>query len=165
MTLPPALPGVFVLGMRSISCDGASPHQRRNQKILRRPAARGLAHVALDPDLAGREQAQRCGIDAVLDLEDTLRQRIRRVVVADGNRALHHDWAGVGLGDYEVHRCAGQLDAAAQGLAVWVETWERWQQRGMDVEHPTVPGPGEFGREQPHETAETDQLDAVLIER
>jgi len=35
----------------------------------------------------------------------------------------------------------------------------------MDVEHPSVPGFCEFGREQPHETAETDQLDAVLIER
>src|SRR6478609_9356353 len=53
----------------------------------------------------------------------------------------------------------------AQGLAMRIEAGEGRQQRGMDVEHPPVPGLGEFGRKQAHEAAETDQLDAVLIER
>src|SRR4051812_19386085 len=34
----------------------------------------------------------------------------------------------------------------------------------MDVEHPPVPALNEFGSKQPHEAAETDQLDAMLSE-
>src|SRR6266567_1235472 len=35
----------------------------------------------------------------------------------------------------------------------------------LDLEHPPVPGLGEFGGEQAHESAEAYQLDAVLVER
>src|SRR6266567_6320102 len=140
-------------------------HNRRNEKIHRRRTAGRLADIALDLDLAGREQAQRRRIDAVLDFEDALRQRLRRVVIADGHRALHHDRTRVGLGDDEVYRRTRQFDAGAQGLAVRVEAGEGRQQRGMDVEHPPVPGLGEFGGEQAHESAEAYQLDAVLVER
>src|SRR5690349_15509161 len=71
MTCPPALPGDFVCEDRREG--GASAHQRRNQKVLRRSASIRLADIALDPDLAGCKQPQRFGIDAVLDLEDALR--------------------------------------------------------------------------------------------
>ena len=66
-------------------------------------AVRRPADIAFDLNRAGREQPQRFGIDAMLDLEDALGQRLRGVVIADGDRALHHDRPGVGLGNHEVN--------------------------------------------------------------
>ena len=45
------------------------------------------------------------------------------------------------------------------------ETGERRQQRGVDVEHSAVPALHEFGGEQPHESAKTNQLDLVFLQR
>ena len=64
-----------------------------------------------------------------------------------------------------MHGGAGNLHAGFQRLAVRVEAGKRRQQRGMDVEHPAVPALHEFGGEQPHESAEADQLDLCCVER
>ena len=63
-------------------------------------------------------QPQRLGIDAVLDREDPRGQRLRRVVIAHRNRALHHDRTGVGFRNDEMHGGAGNFHAGAQRLAV-----------------------------------------------
>src|ERR1700739_295916 len=70
---------------------------RRDQEIAGRSARARLADVALERPLAAGKQPQRIGIDAVLDLEDALRQRVGAVVIADRDRALHQDRAGIGL--------------------------------------------------------------------
>ena len=46
-----------------------------------------------------------------------------------------------------------------------IEAGKRRQQRGMNVEHPAIPALHEFGGEQPHEPAEADQVDPVLVQR
>ena len=98
----------------------------------------------------------------MLDAEDALRQRIGRVVVGHHHCALHDDRPGVGFGDHEVHGRARDLDPGLQRLAVRIEARKGRQQRGMDIEHLAVPAPYELGREEPHESAQTNQLDAVL---
>ncbi|MBA7654549.1 hypothetical protein ES703_62429 [subsurface metagenome] len=100
----------------------------------------------------------------MLDGEDALGQRFGRIVVAHRHGTLHHDRTGISLRDHEMHRRTGNLHAGLQRLAVRIEPGKRRQQRGMDVEHPPVPALNEFGGEQPHETAETDQLDPMLFQ-
>ena len=67
------------------------------------------------------EQPQRIGIDAVFYAENPRRQRLRRVVVGDRNRALHQDRAGIGFRNDKMHGGAGNLHAGAQRLAVRIE--------------------------------------------
>ena len=75
-----------------------SDRPRRNQGAVALGAVGELADIAFEAKLAARKQTQRLRVDAMLDAEDTLRQRLRRVAVGHRDRALHHDRAGVGFG-------------------------------------------------------------------
>ena len=76
----------------------------RNQSAPSRPVLVGdLADVAFEANLAACKQPQRLRVDAMLDAEDALRQRLGRVVIGHRDRALHHDRPGVGFRDHEMH--------------------------------------------------------------
>ena len=92
--------------------------RRRNQACIARLARPPPADVACEPDAAASKQSQRIGIDAVLDLQDARGQRLRRVVVGNRDRALHHDRPGVGFRNDEMHGSAGNLHAGFAGLTV-----------------------------------------------
>src|SRR6185503_21341715 len=81
-----------------------SDRPRRNQGAVALRAVGDLADVAFEAKLAARKQAQRFRVDAMLDAENTLRQRLGRVAVGHRDRSLHDDWPGVGFGDHEMHR-------------------------------------------------------------
>src|SRR5215475_9286641 len=157
MMIPPAQPGDFFFCVPSF-------RQWRDQRLAAIGPTLDTAEVAFKPQPAARQQPQRLRIDAVLDGKNSRRQYVGGVVITHGHRALHYDGAGVGLGNHEMHGRAGNLHARLQRLAMRVEARERRQQRGMDVEHPAIPALHELGREQPHEAAQTNQLDAMLPE-
>ena len=75
----------------------------------------------------------------------------RRLIVAgeDRNRLLGHDRAAVERRVDEVDGDAGQRDACGERVAHGVEPRERRQQRGVDVEDPTVERRQDRGPEQP----------------
>src|SRR5882672_10608238 len=107
--------------LRASSPTGNKPGSRgRNQDIAGRGAAR-LADIALEPDLTAGEQPQRFGIDAVFDRKDPRPQRIRRIVIANSDRALHQNRAGIGLRNDKMHGSAGDFDPGAQRLTLGVE--------------------------------------------
>src|SRR5262249_2709892 len=89
---------------------------RRRQEISGAGPFGGLADTALQPNRAGSQQPQRIGVDAMLDLEDALGKSFRRIVIADGDCALHQDRTGVGFGSDEMHGGARNLDPGAQRL-------------------------------------------------
>ena len=74
-----------------------------NQRAVRRGLSGDPADIAFQTNLAAGEQPQRIGIDAVLDGEDTRRQRLRRIVIGNRDRALHHDRSRIGFRDHEMH--------------------------------------------------------------
>ena len=150
----------------SVQVASADPRCRgRDQHAAGAGAAFDFADIAFETRLAGGKQPQRIGIDAVLYPKDSRRQRLRRVVIGDRNRALHQDRTGIGFRNDKMHGGAGNLHAGAQRLALRVEPRKRRQQRRMNVEHAAIPALHEFGRQQPHESAEANQLDPMLLQR
>src|ERR1700722_9638209 len=95
-------------------------YRRRNQSAARIGAAFRSADITLQPDSAAGEKPQRIGIDAVFDLENTRRQSVRRIVVADRDRSLHDDRAGVGFRNHEMDGGPRNLHAGPQRLAVGI---------------------------------------------
>jgi hypothetical protein len=65
---------------------------------------------------------------------------------------------------HEVHGGAVGLGAGRDRARVRVEALERWQESRVDVEHAALPLRHEPGREQPHESCEADQLDAMCLQ-
>ena len=78
-----------------------------------------LADVAFEAKLAARQQTQRLGIDAMLDAEDALRQRLGRVVIG------HRDAPCIGPASVSgITKCTvalGRSDPGLQRLAVRIE--------------------------------------------
>ena len=83
--------------------------------------------------------AQRLRIDAVLDLKHARGERRLGVAVMHRHRALRDDRAGIHLRHDEMHGRAVLLHAGCERARVGVEALEGRQQRGMDVEQPSVP--------------------------
>ncbi len=134
--------------------------QRRNQGAVAVGAVGDRADVAVETKLAAGEQPQRLRVDAMLDAENALRQCPAVSSSATGTAPC------ITIGPASVSgmtKCTVAPEIctpACKRLAVRIEAGKRRQQRRMDVEHPAVPVLHEFGGEQPHESAEADQLDA-----
>src|SRR5882672_9084758 len=107
--------------LRASSPTGNKPGSRgRNQDIAGISAAR-LADIALQPDLTAGEQPQRLRIDAVFDRENPRRQRIWRIVIANSDRTLHQNRAGIGFRNDKMNGSAGDFHPGAQRLTLGVE--------------------------------------------
>ncbi len=94
----------------------------------------------------------------MLLLEDPGRERLGRVVVEDGHRALQHDRPGVAPRVHQVHRAPRDLDAVRPRLPLGVEAGEARQQRRVDVDDALREARDERRREQPHVAGEADPL-------
>src|SRR6266545_617875 len=106
---------------RASSPTGNKPGSRwRNQDIAGIAAVR-LAEIALEPDLTAGEQPQRFGIDAVFDRKNPCPQRVRRIVAANRDRALHQNRAGIGFRNDKMNGSAGDFHPGAQRLPLGVE--------------------------------------------
>src|SRR4051812_33776827 len=99
---------------KGLACRG------RDQEVAGTSGLPCLADLTVEPNHAAGEQAQRFGIDPVLDFKHPLGERIRRVVIAHSDRALHQDRAGIGLRGDEMHRRARYLYPRPERLAVRV---------------------------------------------
>jgi len=97
----------------------------------------------------------------MLDTKDTRSQRVRRIVIADGDCALHDDRPGIHFRHHEMNRRAVNLDAVGQCALVRVEAFVGRQQRRMDVQHPAFPLPDEPRRQQAQESGEAHEFDVV----
>src|SRR5689334_2577429 len=134
------------------------------QRALRRMRALDQAAAAQDLDASFRHEPERQRINSMLDLEHAGGECFGAVVVAHRYRRLRNDGTGIRLGHDKVNGGARYLHAGLECLSVRIETWKRRQEAGVDVEHAALPMPHELRRQQPHETAETNQLCAMRIE-
>ena len=82
----------------------------------------------------------------------------------DRHGGLRDDRSAVELAGDEVHRHAGDLHAVRQRLLRRVHAWERRQQRRMDVENRVGIRVEERLAEQPHESRQADERDAMRVE-
>jgi hypothetical protein len=60
--------------------------------------------------------------------EDSLRQRLHRVIVQDRDDGLEHDRSAIHVLGHQVNRRAGEPYAVLQRLSLRIKTWKRWQQ-------------------------------------
>jgi len=72
--------------------------------------------------------------------------------------------SGIHLRRDEVDRGAVGLHAGGERALVGVEALEGRKQRRVDVEHAPVPAGDEPRRSEPHESGETDEIDAMIFE-
>lgn len=101
----------------------------------------------------------------VLFSEEAIGEGIRGVGGEDFAGTLQDDDAAVyGFVD-EVDGAAGDRGTVFEGLALGVEAGEVGQQRGVDVEHATVPVADEAGGEDAHVAGEADEVDAELVQQ
>ena len=98
-------------------------------------------------DTSLRQEPKRQRIQSMLDIENTGSERLGGIVVAHRHRCLRDDRAGVGLRNDEVNRRTLDLHSRLERLAVRIETWERRQERRVDVEHATLPMQHEVSRQ------------------
>ena len=96
--------------------------------------------------------------------EDARGERLRRVVVEDGNGALRDDGAAVQSLVNEVDGAAAHFDAVGDGLSLRVEAGEGGEQTRMDVQDAPAKNFDEGGREHAHETGEADEFDVVCLQ-
>ncbi len=100
----------------------------------------------------------------MLDCEHARGERLGAVVFADRDGCLRDDRAGIGIRNDEVNGRAGNLHPGLERLPMRIEAAERRQEGRVDVDHPASPVLRERRREQSHESAETHELDALLVE-
>src|SRR3569833_1647695 len=98
MIHPRPRPGDFRFRQRAAFFHPAAAlfDQRRDQEVAGASADTGAAELAIQLDAAIGQQPQGLRVDPMLDLKDSLRQRLGGVVIADGDSPLHHDWPCVG---------------------------------------------------------------------
>ncbi len=72
--------------------------------------------------------------------------------------SLGNDGPAVHFGTHEVYRAARHFYPTSQRALMRIEALERWQQRGMDINHPIVPQAHKVRRHQAHETSERDEV-------
>src|SRR6266536_5737898 len=135
-----------------------------DQRAFRR--RRSLDQTAAADHLGApfRYESERQRIDPMLGLEHAGSERFGRVVVVDRHRGLRNDRTGVGLRYDEVNGRARYLHPRLERLAVWIEARKRRQKSRVDVEHAALPMQYEVRRQQPQETAETNELHAMRVE-
>ena len=128
----------------------------------RRPA--GQAPSVDDAHAPFRQEPERERIDPVLGREHARGQRVRCVRVVHRHGGLRDQWPGFDFRHHQVHAGAMDLHPGRQCARVGVEPLEGGKERRMDVDHPAVPLPHEPGREQPHESRQAHDLDAMTLE-
>ena len=101
----------------------------------------------------------------MLDLVDTRLERIPVVVVADRDRLLQHDRAGIHALVDQVHGHSCHLGAVCEGVAHAVHPREGRQERGVDVQ-PSVPEAShDLGTEEPEVAGADHGIDPVIGQR
>ena len=88
-----------------------------------------------------------------------LRKNARRkgagvVLGKNGNARLGKDRTGVELRCHEVNRAAVFRKSLGERALVGIEAAQIWQERGMNVEHPSSPSLDEGGTQYAHEPGE-----------
>ena len=92
----------------------------------------------------------------MLLLENSGRQRFRRVVVEHGDRALHDHRTIVETRGDQMYRDPGDPDAVSEGLTLRIRAWKRWQEGWVDVDD----GVGErLEQRRPYQAHEAGQAD------
>src|SRR5207245_252617 len=118
-----------------------------------------------DVESAFGEEPHGLRVDPMLLDQDASGQRLLRVGRLHRYRSLQDDRPRVYPFVDEVDRGAGDPDAVVESLPLSVQSGERWQQRGMDVHQPSLPGADEHRTEDAQEARETDETDLVVFER
>jgi hypothetical protein len=100
----------------------------------------------------------------MLDRVDLLLEAVSVVVGVDRDRLLGDDRPVVDLFVDQVHRDARDLRAPRERLLDRAQTRERGEQRGVQVEDPTVERPDHLGPEHPEVPGEDDVPDTTRLE-
>ena len=87
------------------------------------------------------------------------RQRFRRIVFKYWYGSLNDDWTAIQLRGDKVHRYSTHPYPVLDCLTLRVQSRERRQQRGMDVENRIRELFDERGTDEPHESRKADEAD------
>src|SRR5262245_6985569 len=123
------------------------------------------AAAIFDSNPAFRYQLQGQWINPVLDLEHPHGERVFAVGWSHRDRALRDDRSGIHFRRHKMHGGAVNFGMRLEGALVRIETSESGQQGRMDIQNARVPFAHEIGRQQPHETGKTDQIDVMLFKQ
>ena len=94
--------------------------------------------IARAPERTG-EFVEGLWIDSVFLFQDTRCKGAHVVARKDGHARPGKDRTRVNLSGHEVNGAAMFAEPLGQSARVGVEAAQIWQQRGMDVEHPSSP--------------------------
>src|SRR5687768_2454332 len=114
------------------------------------------------PHPPGRNVTEHRDEELVFRFVNARAERRFVVPVEHGDGTLRDDGSRIDTLVDEVHRATSDLDAVREGLPERVDAGERWQERRVNVEHPTAPRPQERGCENAHEPREYDPLHTVF---
>jgi hypothetical protein len=120
--------------------------------------------AALETELPVEKHTDRLRIETVLLLENTRRKTLFGIASHDGNGRLCEYGTMIQLFIDDVNRRAAHLHTVSESLSLPVKSWKGRKEGGVDVENPVRKGPHQCGREQSHETGQTDDVDLVFLE-
>src|SRR5271168_4379353 len=122
-----------------------------------------LQSPANDFELPAEHYVDRLRIRNMLLLQDAGSERVLVVGFEHGHGLLHDDRSVIQFLVDEVHGAAGNFHPISESLLLRFESWERGQQRWMDVENPARELLHEPRREQAHISRQADEVDVVLL--
>ena len=104
-------------------------------------------------------------VELMLRLQDAGGKPLLGVAFEHRNGGLGDDRSRVELGADDVHRAARHLHPRGECAGVHVESLERRQQRGVDVQHGSGRALEEPRSQAPHEASQADDIDAAAHQR
>ena len=144
------------------SANGAEPDRPSLFKLscgagIRRPRP-NMDQAIVERQPALDKPAYCARIDHVFLGQHAGRQTVFRIVFLHLDRCLRHDGAMIQFGSHEMNSCAMHFHTGVQSLPMRRQTGKAWQERRVNVEHPTDEMLDEGGGENAHETSQYHQV-------